>query len=75
MEQEFKTLREKDCWDLVPLPPDASLTGGRWTYAIKFDSPGNLLKQKACYVAQGYTQIQGQDYNKAYSGVAWMESV
>ncbi|KAJ3873815.1 hypothetical protein F5051DRAFT_443910 [Lentinula edodes] len=47
MEREFKTLVEKNCWDLVPLPPDANLTGGRWTYAIKFDALGNLLKRKA----------------------------
>lgn len=75
MEREFKTLRAKDCWNLVPLPPDANLTGGRWTYAIKFDALGNLLKRKARYVAQGYTQVQGQDYDKTYGGVARMESV
>jgi hypothetical protein len=55
--QSFKQVmkREKECWELVPLPPDANLTGGRWTYAIKFDAQGNLLKRKARYVAQGYT--------------------
>ncbi|GAW08691.1 Gag-Pol polyprotein [Lentinula edodes] len=75
MEKEYQTLLAKQCWELVPLPPDANLTGGRWTYTIKFDAEGNLLKRKARYVAQGYTQIQGQDYNKAYGGVACMESV
>ncbi|KAF8823582.1 hypothetical protein HHX47_DHR10000187 [Lentinula edodes] len=75
MEKEYRTLVEKDCWDLVPLPPDTNLTGGRWTYAIKFDVTGNLLKRKARYVAQGYTQVQGQDYDKTYSGGARMESV
>lgn len=75
MEREYRTLVEKNCWDLVPLPPDANLTGGRWTYAIKFDVLGNLLKRKARYVAQGYTQVQGQGYDKTYGGVARMESV
>ncbi|GAW08069.1 retrovirus-related pol polyprotein [Lentinula edodes] len=75
MEREFNTLLDKDCWELVPLPADANLTGGRWTYAIKFDAQGNILKRKARYVAQGYTQIQGQDYDKTYGGVARMESV
>lgn len=75
MEKEYQTLLEKQCWELVPLPPDVNLTGGRWTYAIKFDAQGNLLKHKARYIAQGYMQIQGQDYDKTYGGVAWMESV
>lgn len=47
MEKEYNTLMEKECWSLVPLPPNANLTGGRWTYAIKFDANGNLLKCKA----------------------------
>ncbi|KAF8831255.1 hypothetical protein HHX47_DHR1000495 [Lentinula edodes] len=75
MQREYDTLVQKGCWELVPLPPEANLTGGRWTYAIKFDTQGNLLKRKARYVAQGYTQVQGQDYDKTYGGVARMESV
>ncbi|GAW08946.1 Gag-Pol polyprotein [Lentinula edodes] len=75
MEKEYQTLLAEQCWELIPLPPDANLTGGRWTYAIKFDAHRNLLKRKARYVAQGYTQIQGQDYDKTYGGVAQMESV
>lgn len=57
MEKEFRTLTNKDCWELTSLPPEANLTGGRWTYTIKFDAEGKLLKRKARYVAQGYTQI------------------
>ncbi|KAJ4484550.1 hypothetical protein C8R41DRAFT_921635 [Lentinula lateritia] len=38
MKREFATLVTKECWDLVPLPPDANLTGGQWTYAIKFNA-------------------------------------
>ncbi|GAW05221.1 Gag-Pol polyprotein [Lentinula edodes] len=75
MEAEVRTLIQKECWEFVPLPPNANLMGGRWTYAIKFDATGNLLKWKARYVAQGYTQIQGLDYDKTYGGVARMESV
>ncbi|GAV99165.1 Gag-Pol polyprotein [Lentinula edodes] len=75
MQREIDTLKDKECWELVPLPPDTNLTGGRWTYAIKFDANGKLLKRKARYVAQGYTQVQGQDYDKTYGGVARMESV
>ncbi|GAW05279.1 Gag-Pol polyprotein [Lentinula edodes] len=75
MEKEFCMLMNKDCWELTPLPPEGNLTGGRWTYAIKFDAEGKLLKRKARYVAQGYTQIQGQDYDKTYGGMAQMESV
>ncbi|GAV99168.1 retrotransposon Ty1-copia subclass [Lentinula edodes] len=75
MEAEYRTLIAKGCWELVRLPPDANLTGGRWTYAIKWGPGGEVLKRKARWVAQGYTQIQGQDYDKTYGAVARMESV
>lgn len=75
MEKEYKMLVDKGCWELVTLPVEANLTGGRWTYAIKFNANGKLLKRKAQYVVQGYTEIQGQDYDKTYGGVAHMESV
>ncbi|GAW03370.1 Gag-Pol polyprotein [Lentinula edodes] len=75
MKAEYETLVAKGCWELVHLPPDANLTGGRWTYAIKWGPGGEVLKRKARWVAQGYTQIQGQDYDKTYGAVARMESV
>ncbi|KAJ3878285.1 hypothetical protein F5051DRAFT_439809 [Lentinula edodes] len=38
MDREYKMLMEKRCWELVPLPPNANLTGKRWTYTLKFNN-------------------------------------
>ena len=41
MEDEMTALREKDTYDLVPLPEGRKPVGGRWVYSKKFDSDGN----------------------------------
>ncbi|GAW00310.1 retrovirus-related pol polyprotein [Lentinula edodes] len=75
MQAEYDTLIEKECWTLVDLPLNANLTGGRWVYAIKWSKDGEVAKRTARYVAQGFTQIEGVDYDKTYGAVACMESV
>jgi len=49
--------------------------GGRWVYAIKWNGKGEIVKRKARWVAQGFTQIFGVDYDKTYGAVVRMESV
>jgi hypothetical protein len=75
MEIEYETLVSKDVWELVPLPPDANLVGGKWIWTIKWGPKGEVLKRKARYVAQGYTQVYGIDYEETYGGVARVESM
>ncbi|GAW04991.1 retrotransposon unclassified [Lentinula edodes] len=72
---EYDTLMEKDVWELVELPPGANLTDAMWVFTSKWGALGELLKRKARYVAKGYTQVQGVDYDETRADVARMESV
>lgn len=75
MQAEYDLLMEKKVWELVELPPGANLIGGRWTYAIKWGSRGEVIKRKGRYVAQGFTQIYGLDFDKTYGAVVRFESL
>ncbi|GAW02791.1 retrovirus-related pol polyprotein [Lentinula edodes] len=75
MELEYEMLMAKNVWTLVDLPPGANLMGGKWVFAIKRGASGEIIRRKARYVAQGFTQVFGLDYEKTYGGVARMESV
>ena len=51
MMQEMKALKENETFDVVPLPKDRELVGGKWVYAVKSDKGGNET-YKARYVAK-----------------------
>lgn len=48
--------------------------GGRWVYTLKCDTDGSD-KYKARFVAKGYSQKQGIDYEETFSPTADMTTV
>ena len=70
MQEEMDSLQDKKVWDLVDLLPGCTPVKGRWVYVVKSDG-----RHKACFVAKGFTQIYGIDFEKTFSPVARFESV
>ncbi len=56
------------------MPPGKQAVGGKWVYALKSDIDGSD-KYKARYVAKGYSQKPGTDYEETFSPTADMTSV
>ena len=75
MDCEIKTLHDNHTWKLTKLPHDRSETKGRWVYTIKQGKqPGNV-QFKARYVARGFSQIQGLDYEETFSPTTRFTSI
>lgn len=66
MELEYKILMECKVWKLGELPPGAKLMGGKWVFAIKHGASGEIVRRKAHYVAQGFTQVFGLYYESVH---------
>ncbi|GFX45249.1 retrovirus-related Pol polyprotein from transposon TNT 1-94 [Trichonephila clavipes] len=69
MDEEFNYLKLKNVWKLTKLPPDKQLLGCRWVYNLKRDENGKVIRYKARLVAQGYSQIKGENYDETFSPV------
>ena len=52
------------------VPKDRKVVGSRWVFKEKRDEKGNLAKYKARVVAQGFSQVPGQDFNATFASVA-----
>lgn len=73
MREEMDSLIENDTFTLTTLPEGKHAVGGRWVYAVK-ENPVETI-YKARYVAKGYSQLAGLDYNETFSPTADMTSV
>ena len=67
MDAEINMLTENHTWEIKPLPSDRVETKGRWVYTIKQGKQQNEVTYKARYVAKGYSQIHGVDYDETFS--------
>ncbi|XP_075521562.1 uncharacterized protein LOC142554768 [Primulina tabacum] len=66
---------KNDVWDLVPRPDNVNVIGTKWIFKNKTDESGIVVRNKARLVAQGYTQIEGIDFDETFAPVARIESV
>lgn len=74
MDSELISLCENSAFTSVPQPKDKSIVGGRWVYKIKRNAD-NEPYYKARYVAKGYSQIPGIDFQDTFSPTAKIASV
>ena len=60
---------------MVPKPSNSNVIGTKWIYKNKSAEKGNITRNKARLVAEGYTQIEGIDFDESFAPVARLESI
>lgn len=70
MLEEMGAIERNSTWSLVDAPKDRNVIGCRWVFSIKKDAAGEPIRYKARLVAQGFTQVWGEDFNEVYAPVA-----
>jgi hypothetical protein len=75
MQEELNQFERNEVWTLVPRPKTTNVIGTKWIYRNKSDEDGNIVRNKARLVAQGYSQIEGIDFEETFAPVARLESI
>ena len=68
-------IMKNDVWDVVPSPEGKSFVTLKWIYKIKHVADGSIEKYKARFVARGFSQKEGIDYEETFAPVARYTSI
>jgi hypothetical protein len=75
MPDELLQFTRNDVWTLVPRPAEQNIIGAKWIFKNKTDEHGTVVRNKARLVAQGYTQIEGVNFDETFAPVTRLESI
>jgi hypothetical protein len=75
MIEEYESILKSDVWEVVPRPQGKLVVISKWMYKIKHTTDGNVEKFKARFVAHGFSQKEGIDYDDIFSPVARYTSI
>jgi hypothetical protein len=74
--QELASLKAMNVYqDVESLPPGKKAVRSKWVLVTKRNENGEISRYKARLVAQGFTQIPGQDFMHTFAPVACWDSI
>lgn len=73
--EELNQFQRQDVWELVPCPSNINIVGTKWIFKNKSDEFGTIIRNKARLVAQGYSQIEGINFDETLAPVERLESI
>ena len=74
-EYEYQSLLKNNTWELVERPKDKNFITCKWIFKVKRNADGTVNRYNARFVAQGYSQEEGMDYDDTFSPVARYSSI
>jgi hypothetical protein len=66
---EMDSLVSNNTWTLVDPPPNRKVLKGKWVFKYKRGPLGEVIRHKARWVAKGYEQQPGIDYDETFASV------
>ncbi|GKA58602.1 retrovirus-related pol polyprotein from transposon TNT 1-94 [Tanacetum coccineum] len=74
MREEIHEFKRLQVWELVPHLV-IMLISLKWTFKVKRDEFGGVLKTKSRLVAKGFRQEEGIDFEESFASVARIEAI
>ncbi|GKC86992.1 retrovirus-related pol polyprotein from transposon TNT 1-94 [Tanacetum coccineum] len=75
MQEELNDFNRLEEWELIPHLDRVMIITLKWIFKVKLDELGGILKNKERFVARGYRQEEGIDFEKSFAPVARLEAI
>ena len=75
IKKELDQHKKMGTWILVKPPPDINVIGSRLVLRYKRDATRAIVSCKSQFIAQGFSQIEGVDYNETFAPTAKLSAI
>jgi hypothetical protein len=75
MTEEYQSIINNDVWEIVPRPNRKDVVSSRCLFKIKHAADGSIEKYKERFVAHGFSQKEGIDYEDTFALVSRYTSI
>ena len=72
---ELNMFKKQGLYEEVPKPCNHKIVGCKWVFLTKTGADGQIEHYKARVVAQGFSQVEGIDYNETFAPVTKFNSI
>jgi hypothetical protein len=73
--EECQSIMKNDVWEVVPRLEGKFVVTSKLIYKIKHAADGSIEKYKARFMARGFSQKEGVDYDETFAPVARYTSI
>ena len=67
MQEEYNLIIKNNVWEVVSKPTEKSIVSSKWIFKLKHAADGSIEKYKARFVARGFSQKEGIDYDETFA--------
>jgi hypothetical protein len=75
MHEELENFERNQVLTLVEPPHDVNVIGTKWGFKNKQGEDGEVVRNKARPIAQGFNQVEGLDFGETFAPVAHLEAI
>ena len=75
LKDELSSMDKNSLWELVDLPLGRKAIENKWVLKVKRKADVSIDKYKARFVAKGFTQLEGIDYDETFFPVVKVASI
>ena len=75
MVEEYQSIIKNYVWEIVPRPKDKSVVSSKCIFKTKNSTYGSIEKYKTRFIARGFSQKEGINYEETFAPVARYTSI
>jgi hypothetical protein len=75
MYEELENFERNQVWTLIESPRDVNVIETKWVFKNKQGEDGEVVRNKAHLVAQGFSQVEGLEFGKTFAPVTHLDAI